>query len=170
MVHLSTPLLITVYRTPIVNSFITNNNFFTLERHRWCLLWLKTPRSTCVPSFSVFLTRTFLPVVLHAYLCVCCVCRGVSAVVDSWWMVTSRRCVATGTAATCVLIREQKRSRQTPGLSIQVESVVIITDGLCVCRRRGYKCWLLITLMTYMSRKAHVIINTSKSVSTRKSL
>ena len=73
----STPLHITVYRTSIVNCFITNNNFFSLGRHRECLLWLKPLRLICVPSLLPSLSEhipacsfTCIPV------CVLCLSRG----------------------------------------------------------------------------------------------
>lgn len=90
---------------------------------------------------------------MHA--CVCRVCQGVVGGVDSWWMVTSQSHVVTGIAKDLVTnLQSYQRENHLDkhlGCGFRVKSVVIITA-----------CWLLINLMTQMSRKEILIINISR--------
>lgn len=106
------------------------------------------------------------------HTCVRCVCGGVVGGVDSWWMVTSPRCVATGTAKgprsrICALISEKTIATNISPLDSGPNlRWSLLPPGVCVCQRRGYERWLLINLMSQMSRKRVLIINTRwKSVS-----
>lgn len=128
----------------------------TLTVGKW---YVASSGSPCLQLFSLLNSNMHY----HTHACECRVCWGVMGGVDSGWMVISLLCCnrnRNGPMPNLFIYQRGNHHDKHLSCRFRVESVVIITTKWCLWQWRGYKCRLLINLMTQMSRKEVLIINT----------
>lgn len=128
----------------------------TLTVGHW---YVASSGSPCVQLFSLLNSNMHY----YTHACECRVCWGVMGGVDSGWMVISLLCCnrnRNGPMPNLFIYQRGNHHDKHLSCRFRVESVVIITTKWCLWQWRGYKCRLLINLMTQMSRKEVLIINT----------